>query len=102
MNAGERKEGKRKRDKGRIKRGNGTETSGPRSESEVRLASYKFTVLEATSTFLNQKPKKQFRKIKAEGNVPHWVRRDQLHQEFYTVPSWSVCYCCTENSIPNK
>lgn len=51
MNSGERKEGKRTRDKGRIKREDVAETSGPRSESEVRLVSYKFTVLEATSTF---------------------------------------------------
>lgn len=51
MSAGERKEGRRKRDKGRIKRENGAETSGPRSESEVRFSSYNFTVLEATSTF---------------------------------------------------
>lgn len=96
VNAGERKKGRRKRDKERIKREDGEKTSGPRSESEVRLASYKFTVLEATSTFLNQKPKKQFGKIKAEDNVQHLIRRGQLHQEFYTVLSWSVFYCCTE------
>lgn len=51
VSAGERREGRRKRDKRRIKREDGAETSGPRSESEVRLASYKVTVLEATSTF---------------------------------------------------